>query len=80
MFDFKILTSWIDHFLRTVAGFNDFWTLTTEMILVGIMILAAYALLALILIYAERKICAFSNAVSGQTGLGNGAFCSQLLI
>ena len=59
MFDFGLVTSWIDTLLREVLGLNSFWTLAIEFVLVGIAILAAYAVVALILIYAERKICGF---------------------
>ena len=55
MFDFGLVTSWIDTLLREVLGLNNFWTLAIEFVLVGVAILAAYAVVALILIYAERK-------------------------
>ncbi len=68
MFDFSIVTSWIDQFLRTYM--SEFWVLFVEFVLVGVVILAAYAVLALLLIYIERKVCAFFQCRLGPTRVG----------
>lgn len=70
MFDFGLVTSWIDTLLREVLGLNNFWTLAIEFVLVGVAILAAYAVVALILIYAERKICGFFQCRIGPNRVG----------
>ena len=57
MFDFSIVTTWIDQFLRTYLP--DFWVLAIEFIVVGVILLALYCVIAVVLIYFERKICAF---------------------
>jgi NADH-quinone oxidoreductase subunit H len=49
MFDFKVLTQWIDQSLRAL-NLPDFGVLVIELVLVGIALLAAYAVLAIILI------------------------------
>ncbi len=46
------------------------WVLFIEFLLVGIAILAAYAVLALFLIYLERKVCAFFQCRLGPTRVG----------
>ncbi|GHT72638.1 NADH-quinone oxidoreductase subunit H [Bacteroidia bacterium] len=68
MFHLQTVTQWIDEFLRTYL--TDGWALFIEFILIGVVILAVYAVLALILIYVERKICAFFQCRLGPTRVG----------
>lgn len=59
---------WIDNILRTYLG--DTWALIAEFILIGIALLTVYAVLALILIYVERKICGFFQCRLGPNRVG----------
>ncbi len=68
MFSFSTLTDWIDQTLRLYL--SNGWTLFIEFVLVGIALLAAYAVLALILIYMERKVCAFFQCRLGPNRVG----------
>ncbi len=55
MFDFSIVTGWIDSTLR--SAMPSWAALAIEFILIGVAILAMYAVIALILIYMERRVC-----------------------
>ena len=57
MFDFSIVTQWIDSLLRSCM--SDTAALIVECVLIGVCLLLGYAVIALILIFAERKICAY---------------------
>ena len=59
MFDFSIVAKWFDNLLRVTCGLGDFWVILIECVLVGLAILLAYALLAIVLIFMERKVCAY---------------------
>ena len=62
------LTKWLDTVLR--ANLPEFWVLLIEFVLIGVALLTAYAVIALILIYVERKVTAFFQARLGPNRVG----------
>lgn len=68
MFDFSLVTTWIDNLLRSFMP--EWLTVTTECVLIGVCLLLAYALLALFYIYYERKLCAFIQCRLGPNRVG----------
>ncbi len=70
MFDFSIVTSWFDALLRETLGLCDFWAILIECVLVGVLILVAYAMLAIVLIFMERKVCAYFQCRLGPVRVG----------
>lgn len=73
MFDFSIVTSWI-HGLLT--GFMpEGLAIFLECVVVGVCIMLMYAVLAIILIYMERKVCAFFQCRLGPNRVGKYGLC-----
>jgi len=70
MFDFSIITQWFDSLLRETLSLGDFWTILIECVVVGVIILTAYALLAIALIFMERKVCAYFQCRLGPMRVG----------
>lgn len=70
MFDFSIVTTWFDTLLRQTFGLGDFLSILIECVLVGVFILTAYALLAIVLIFMERKVCAYFQCRLGPMRVG----------
>ena len=68
MFDFSIITHWIDNLLRSWMPENA--ALFVEFVLVGVVLLLTYAVIALALIYIERKVCAFFQCRLGLNRVG----------
>ena len=68
MFDFSIITHWIDILLRSWMPENA--ALFVEFVLVGVVLLLTYAVIALALIYIERKVCAFFQCRLGPNRVG----------
>ncbi len=69
-FDFSIVTTWFDALLRETLGLGDFWAILIECILVGVGILVGYALLAIVMIFMERKVCAYFQCRLGPMRVG----------
>ena len=70
MFDFSIITQWFDSLLRDTLGLGDFLSILIECVLVGAGILVGYALLAIVLIFMERKVCAYFQCRLGPMRVG----------
>lgn len=70
MFDFSIVTTWFDSLLRDTLGLGSFLSVLIECVLVGLFILIAYAMLAIVLIFMERKVCAYFQCRLGPMRVG----------
>lgn len=70
MFDFSIVTTWFDSLLRNTLGLGDFLSILIECVIVGVLILVAYAMLAIVLIFMERKVCAYFQCRLGPMRVG----------
>ena len=68
MFDFSIVTSWIHEILTSVMpnGLAVF----LECVVIGVCIMLAYAVLAIIMIFMERKVCAAFQCRLGPVRVG----------
>ena len=68
IYDFSVFTSSIHQSLSSAMG--ETAVMITEMIIVGVIFLALFAILGLVLVYAERKICAFFQQRLGPMRVG----------
>lgn len=70
IFSFKVVTDFVHNLLLNTLGLGSFWTTLIECVLVGICILTAYALIAIVLIFMERKVCAYFQCRLGPMRVG----------
>ncbi len=70
MFDFSLVTKWFEGLLLETLGLSNGVAVLIECVLVGVLILTAYALIAMLMIYMERKVCAFFQCRVGPTRVG----------
>ena len=68
IFNFSVVTEWIDNLLRSFMP--EWLTVVTECVLIGLVLLTAYAVLALFYIYFERKVCAAFQCRLGPDRVG----------
>lgn len=64
------LPQMFDSLLRDTCGLPNFWAVLIECVIVGLLVLAAYATLAIILIFMERKVCAYFQCRIGPMRVG----------
>ena len=70
MFDFSNVTSWFHDLLTVTAGCPTWLATLVECVIVGLLIIVGYALLALALIFMERKVCAYFQCRLGPMRVG----------
>ncbi|MGI6232329.1 MAG: NADH-quinone oxidoreductase subunit NuoH [Prevotella sp.] len=64
------LATWFDSLLRIDLELSDFWAVFIECLLVGLIVLTLYAVIAIILIFMERKVCAYFQCRLGPVRVG----------
>lgn len=70
MFDFSIVSTWFDSLLQMTLGLPSWLAITIECVIVGLLIIVGYALLAIALIFMERKVCAYFQCRLGPMRVG----------
>ena len=70
MLNFPNALRWFDALLRDTLGLGSFWSILIECVIVGLLILVAYALIAIALIFMERKVCAYFQCRLGPMRVG----------
>lgn len=68
MFDFSIISQWLHGLLTSVMP--EWSAVLIECILVALVIITLYAVFAIVLIYMERKVCAFFQCRLGPMRVG----------
>ena len=70
MFDFSQITNWFDMLLRVTFALPDWLAILIECVLVGVGLLLAYTVLAIVMIFMERKVCAAFQCRLGPMRVG----------
>ena len=70
MFAFSVVTTWFEKLLRQTIGLLCWLASSIECVLVAVGILLSYAVFAIILIYMERKVCAWIQCRLGPNRVG----------
>ncbi|MDL2213124.1 NADH-quinone oxidoreductase subunit NuoH [Bacteroides sp. OttesenSCG-928-E20] len=73
MFDFSIVTNWIHALLTSVMPHG--LAVFVECVLVGVAIMVMYAIIAMIMIFMERKVCAAFQCRLGPNRVGPWGVC-----
>lgn len=68
MFDFGVVTQWVHNFLTTYMS-NDL-AVFLECLIVGVCIILLYVIVAVVMIYMERKVCAAFQCRLGPNRVG----------
>ena len=68
MFDFSIITSWVHGLLTSLMPFG--LAVFIECVLVGVCLLLMYAVIAIVMIFMERKVCAAFQCRLGPVRVG----------
>ena len=68
MFDFGIVTNWVHEVFTSFLPVG--WALFIEFVLIGIGLIVMYAVIAVIMIYMERKVCAAFQCRLGPNRVG----------
>jgi len=68
IYDFTSFTKWIDNALN--SSMSPGWAILVELVIIGIVFIAFYAVIGLYLVLAERKVCALIQNRLGPNRVG----------